>query len=282
MTARHTTTRSRQLGTELKRVREAAGLSARDLARALGWSDSKVSRMEAGERGASEVSVATYLAYLHVVGQEMDRLLALCREIWSKDWLASGLDSLNTLIDHETTASHIGEYNPMVVPGLVQTETYARALFRANGYFDDDAIDVRVRLRLERQNLLRREYGVDLEFFVPEHVLRVPIGGPTVMNEQLLHMVLVSSRPWCAIRVVPASFPLGIALGPFRIMSYRNHLPVVYAETQSHNLFLEAPEDVRVYRNVLRKAKDSALSKDQSRELLARVANEYDVPATII
>jgi len=121
MNDRHTTTRSRQLGTELKRVRERAGFSARDLARALGWSDSKVARMENGQRGASEIAVATYLAYFHVVGPEMDRLIAMCREIWAKDWLQPHgelvPEELRTLVTHETTATLINEYEPMVVPG---------------------------------------------------------------------------------------------------------------------------------------------------------------------
>ena len=137
MNDRHTTTRSRQLGTELKRVRERTGYSARDLARALGWSESKVARMENGERGASEVAVATYLAYLRVVGPELDRLIVLCREIWAKDWLQPHgeviPEELRTLVTHETTATLINQYEPLVIPGLLQTESYATALFRTAG-----------------------------------------------------------------------------------------------------------------------------------------------------
>lgn len=282
MTGRHTTTRSRQLGAELKRVREQTGYSARDLARALGWSESKVARMENGERGASEVAVATYLAYFHVVGEEMDRLLAMCGDIWAKDWLASGLRSLDILIEHETTATAIHDYSPHVVPGLLQTESYARALFKASGHFDDDGVDLRVRVRLERQRLLSRESGVDLRFFVSEQVLRVPLGSAGVMNEQLLHMLLVSSRPWCSVRVVPASFPLGILGTQFRIMEFRTHRPVVYLETDSHNLYVEDPGDVRMYRNNLHKLREVALTEGQSRELLATLANDYDIPGEVV
>jgi transcriptional regulator with XRE-family HTH domain len=277
MTGRHTTTRSRQLGAELKRVREPTGYSARDLARALGWSESKVSRMESGERGASEVAVATYLAYFRVVGPEMGRLLAMCRDIWAKDWLASGLGSLDTLIEHEKNASAIHDYCPLVLPGLLQTESYARALFRAAGHFDHDGVDLRVGVRLARRNLLRRESGVDLRFFISEQVLRTTLGSPQVMNEQLLHMLLVSSRPWCTVRVIPASFALGILGSQFRIMEFRNHLPVVYLETQSHNLYVEDPGDVRMYRDCLRKLREVALDEGRSRKLLATLANDYDI-----
>lgn len=204
--------------------------------------------------------------------------LAMCRDIWAKDWLASGLSSLDTLIEHETTAVAIDDYCPLMMPGLLQTESYARALFDAAGHFDEDGVDLRVRTRLARQSLLRRESGVDLRFFISEHVLRAPLGGPRVMNEQLLHMLLVSSRPWCAVHVLPTSFPLGVVGSQFRLMEYRNHQPVVYLETQSHNLYIEDPGDVRMYRNSLRKLGEVSLDEGQSRELLAQLANEYDIP----
>jgi transcriptional regulator with XRE-family HTH domain len=279
MTGRHTTTRSRQLGAELKRVRERAGCNVHDLARALGWSDSKVTRMENGQRGASEVAVATYLAYFRVVGPEMDRLLAMCRDIWARDWLQPNVpDELRTLITHEATATRIHEYEPLVMPGLLQTEDYAKAVFRAAGRFPDEGIDLRVRVRMERQALLRREFGVELRFFIPEQVLRSIVGGTRVMNDQLLHMVLISSRPWCSIRVIPASFSPGLLGGPFRLMEYANHEPVAYVENQTHSLFIESPDDIRTYRSILLKVRAATLDEGQSRALLASLANEYDVP----
>lgn len=279
MTSRHTTTRSRQLGAELKRVREREGCSAHDLARALGWSDSKVARMENGQRGASEVAVATYLAYFRVVGPEMDRLLAMCRDIWAKDWLQPNVpDELRTLTTHETTATLINQYEPLVVPGLLQTESYATALFRLAGRVPDDGIATRVRARLERQGLLAREHGVAINFFVPEQVFRAVVGGPTVMNEQLLHIVLVSARPWCTVRIVPPSFPLGVLGNPFQFMEYSNHHPVAYVENQTHSLFLESPDDIRTYRAILRTLREVTLDEGQSRDLLAQLANEYDLP----
>jgi len=282
MNDRRTTTRSRQLGAELKRVRERTSYSMRDLAHALGWSESKISRMENGERGASEVSVATYLAYCKVVGKELDRLLVLCRQIWAKDWLQPHgeliPEELRTLVIHETTATLISQYEPLVIPGLLQTEGYAKALFRAADLYPDDGIDLRVEARLERQNLLHREWGVDLNFFIPEQVLRSTIGSPRVMNDQLLHIVLVSARPWCTVRVLPASFPLGVLGSPFRLMEYSNHSPVAYVENQTHSLFLENPDDVRIYRSFLRKLKAVTLNEGHSRELLASLANDYDVP----
>jgi len=119
---------------------------------------------------------------------------------------------------------------------------------------------------------------VELNFFIPEPVLRAVLGGSRVMNDQLLHMLLVSSRPWCSVRVVPASFAAGVLGSPFRLMEYPHHGPVAYVENQTHSMFLEKPEDIRTYRAILAKLKAVTLNEGQSRELLATLANEYDVP----
>jgi hypothetical protein len=92
-----------------------------------------------------------------------------------------------------------------------------RRPFRSADLLPAEVIGLRVQARLERQNLLRREWGVDLNFFIPEQVLRVTLGSSRVMNEQLLHMVLISSRPWRSIRVAPAPFPAGVLGSPFQL-----------------------------------------------------------------
>lgn len=269
--------RSRELGAELRAVRERAGYTRRELAVVLGWSESKVSRMESGQRGASEVNVATYLAYCKVVGDELDRLIAFCREVWATDWLRP-LDELRTLVYHETTATLIHEYDPLVIPGLLQTEDYSREMFRSLGLVPDDVIEARVRARMERQNLLRRERGVEVNFFIPERILRSVVGSPRVMNDQLLHLVLITGRPWCSVRVLPESFMPGALGGAFRLMEYADHPPVAYVENQTHALFLEDRADIKLYRGILAKLKRVTLDRGQSRDLLAHLANEYDVP----
>ena len=151
-------------------------------------------------------------------------------------------------------------------------------MFRATSRFPAEGIDLRVRVRLERQALLRREFGTDLTFFIPEQVLRSTVGDARVMNDQLLHLALITARPWCTVRVIPASFSLGFLGGPFELLEYANHDPVVYVENQTHSLFpRRAPGHPRISIDPA-EVEGRYLDEGQSRELLARVANEYDVP----
>lgn len=209
--------------------------------------------------------------------------MALCREVYSNTWLrplgGALPDELFTLILHETTASRIISYEPHVIPGLLQTEDYIRAVFRWSPYVSEDAVEPLMQVRLNRQDLLRRQPQPDLIFFIPEQVLRSVVGTNRIMNDQLLHMALVSARLRCTIRVIPAAAgPHGVLGGPFRVMEYADHRPVAYLETPTSSLFLEEPRDIGIYRTALHRLAGIALDGEQSREFLARLASEYDPP----
>jgi transcriptional regulator with XRE-family HTH domain len=277
------TARSRELGEELRRVRELAGLSATHLARKLGWSQSRISRLETGKRGASELDVAVFLAVCQVTGKELERLVGLCKEVYTQTWLQSHgeliPDQLRTLAMHEATATKITSYEPLVIEGLVQTEDYARAVFRCTGLVSRDLAEARVRARIARQNLIHRRPAPAVCFYIGEQALHATAGNARVMNEQLLHLSLVSGRPQCTIRVVPAEAGLrGAALGgQFRLMEFEDHGPVVFVDRQTSSLFLEDEQDVAAYRAILNRLAEITLNEGQSRELLVRLANDHDV-----
>lgn len=278
-----TTARSRELGIELRRARERIGYTGGQLARKLGWSNSRISRLEGGTRGASAVDVATFLGFCQVSGPQRDRLMALCREVYSSTWLrphgGALPDELFTLILHETTASRIISYEPHVIPGLLQTEEYTRALFRWGPFINEDKIEPLVQARLNRQDLRRRQEHGELIYIIPEHVLRSPVGNNQIMNEQLLRMALISGRTRSSIRVVLASAgPIGALGGSFCLMEYADHRPVAYVETHTSSLFLEEPREVQTYRAILGQLARIALDEGQSREFLARLASDYDPP----
>jgi transcriptional regulator with XRE-family HTH domain len=278
-----TTTRSRELGGELRRIREQAGYNATQLASLLGWSPSRISCLESGKRGASEVDVATFIAYCQVSGPKRDRLLTLARQAYDRIWLQSHggalPDELRTLILHEATASTIHVYDPLVVPGLLQTQNYARTVFRRAGLVSEDIIEPRVQARIDRQSLLQRREPPSTTFYLHEQALLLPIDDQQIMNEQLLHLALVSGRPSCSIRVVPASAgPQGGLGGPFRLMEYVEHGPVVYVANQTTSLFLEDKEHIAAYQVILDRLAEVALDREESRQLLVRLANEYDQP----
>ena len=273
--------RGRELGGELREVRLAKNLKMLDIAKATGWSESKVSRLEAGMRGTTELDVAVFLTVCGVKQGEFDRIIELAKKTSDSYWLRPHeqelQEELRSLIVQETTAMAVISYEPHLVPGLLQTERYLRTLFHQDSTIPEDAIERRVQARLTRQGLLRRQNPPHCTFFIHEHALRLSVDHPTVMNDQLLHLVFASSRPQCTIRVVPASTKFFGSVGcAFRLMTYAGHPPVVYVPTETLGLFLENREHIARYRELLGKLDEAAFGVGESRQWLATLASEYD------
>jgi transcriptional regulator with XRE-family HTH domain len=272
----------RELGAELRELRKKAELNSREMANRLTWSQSKVSRMETGaRRSASEVDVAVYLAHCRAPKEKLDELLETYRKQEDGYWIQPHTEQLpgelRSLIFQETTAGSINNYEPLVVPGLLQTEGYARALFHEVGCVPVDGIDLRVQARLDRQDILRRTWPPQYSCFIHEQALRLPVGGMQVMHEQMLHMLFVSNRSHCKIRVVPISAGAKHgASGPFELMEHDEHKPVIYVESAVVSLFLERHAEVAMYQAIAGKLDRVALNEGQSREFLASMASEYD------
>jgi transcriptional regulator with XRE-family HTH domain len=255
----------RELGQELRNHRQATGLSGQQLAERLGWSPSKVSRIENGLLGVSQVDLVRYAAYCGVVAKDVDALLALHRDPGTRDYWMSKCTS--SLLFHESTANFSVNYEPLVVPGLLQTENYARALIdRDKPWY--------VNLRMERQNVLRNRC---FEFFIHEQALRLPVGGARVMGEQLLKLVLLAEQPGLSIRVLPASLGArSVFGGSFVIFRYASHDPLLYLEEPYFQIFLEEEEHVVKYGESVEALAQRALSPAQSKELLAVLATRFD------
>ncbi len=279
MQDREPTVRSRELGEGLRRAMERAGLNGRQAAHQLGLSPSWISRLLTGKRSATPVQVAGFLALCRVTGTERDRLLALCDEQHIPGWFqqhGSRLpQQLVTLIDHETKATAITEFHPLGVPGLLQTGHYARAVLRRARNVPAEEVDDRVAARLARQSLLSRDYPPQLTFYLHEFVLRLPVGGPVVMSDQLHHLLRVSMLPCVTLRVVPAALGAHAAMtGAFTLMEFADFRPVVYLESTTSSLFLEQPVEIEAYQQILAALAQTAVGEGQSRELIATVATE--------
>jgi transcriptional regulator with XRE-family HTH domain len=273
------TVRSRELGDGLRAAMERAGLNGKQTARALGWSESFVSMLLNGKRNASEVDIAAFLGVCRVKGKERERLLALCREQDSPGWFqphGSRLPrQLVTLIDHENRAVTISEFEAVFVPGLLQTGEYARAVISHNVNVPPGEVEDRVAARLARQSLFSRQRPAQFTFYLHESGLRLPVGGSPVMAEQLDHLHRMSARSYLSLRVVPIALGAHPAMaGAFRLMEFTEFKPVVYLESETSSVFLEKPEEIQAYRNILDALAKSALSKGQSRELIASLATE--------
>ena len=277
MRDREPTIRSRELGEGLHRAMRQAGLDQKDTAQKLGWSQSRVSRLLSGKRGGTEVDVSAFLAVVEVTGAERDRLLGICREQNIPGWLQQHgtrlPQQLRTVIDHENKAVTIDAFEPTLVPGLLQTTDYARALIRQAGTIPAGEIEDRVAARLGRQSLFGRERTARFTFFIHEFVLRLPVGGPAVMFEQLEHLLRRATRPYLTLRVVPAALGGHAAInGSFILMEFAEFRPVVYLESETSSLFLEKSEEIAAYRRILGLLAQTALSEGQSAELIATLA----------
>lgn len=286
MTWHGSSAHSREVGEELRKRRQHVGLTGAELAKRLGWSGSKVSRIESGLIGVSEVDAAIYLTYCGVLREELDEILDLVREDSTPTWLQERggrlPDELRTLVYHETTAMSIASYEPTLIPGLLQTEAYALALFEFANLMPKDRMAAAAKARIDRQGVLRRMDPPECEFFIHETGLRSRAGSNQTMNQQLLHLVFLTTRPQYQIRVVPAAAGThGVWGGMFTLMGYPNHGPVVFVESMTTGLFLEKPDHIAVYQGILKRLDQAALDTEQSRRWLADLASEFDMPEVV-
>ncbi|MGH3776812.1 MAG: helix-turn-helix domain-containing protein [Pseudonocardiaceae bacterium] len=273
------TVRSRELGEGLRQAMQRARLNGRQAAHQLGWSPSWVSRLLSGKRNASQLHVAAFLALCRVTGPERDRLLALCQDQHTPGWLqqhGSRLpQQLVTLIDHEDKAVAISEFQSTLVPGLLQTGDYARAVIQDSRTVPAAEIEDRVAARLARQSLFSRNHPARFTFYLHEFVLRLPIGGSVVMSDQLHHLLRMSVRPYLTLRVVPAALGGHAATaGSFQLMEFAEFKPVAYLDSQTSCLFLERREEIAAYQYILAALAETALKEGESQELIALLATE--------
>ena len=258
---------------------ERAGLNGKRTAALLGWSESRVSRLLTGQLTVPEIDVSAFLGLCHVTGPERDRLLRLAREQDTPGWLqqhGSHLpEQLTTLIDHETRATSITAFEQIRVPGLLQTGDYARALLERSATIPTSEIQTRVATRLGRRNLFSEPHRPRFTFFLHEFVLRLPIGGPAVMSEQLHELLRLGVRTYISIRVVPAAFGAHASMsGACRLMEFAEFKPVVYVEEETAGHFMEEPEEIAAYRRIFEQLADCALDEGESRDLIAALAVE--------
>jgi transcriptional regulator with XRE-family HTH domain len=274
------TVRVKLIGAELRRHREAAGLSLRDAARRMGLHETKLCRMESGERGQKCEDVAGLLAIYNITGEKRGLLLQLTREaertgLWQRN--CSHFLRVASLQTLEAIAIRLINFEYAVVPGLLQTVPYARAILgRASIPLDEDEIGERVAARIHRQGVLRKRAAPHFLAVIAENALRNSIGGPEVMREQLAYLIEASRRPNIQLRIIPASVSNHPGLdGPFMRLQFRDRPGVIVLENRTSNLFLEDDEDLMAYNHVLIGLLDVALDEANSVALLRdRLAEE--------
>lgn len=277
------TVHSRELGSRLRECRERAGMSAVALAGRIGISAALTSRIESGKRGSSELTILRYLVGCGVADHHAMEILDLYHQAEHEYYLRPQhpalSDHLRTLTLHEATASTIYNFERVFVPGLLQTPEYVRALMEAGGMVPDDLIEFAVDLRLARQALLNQWQPPETSFFISEAALRGTVGGDEVMHDQLAGLVFAADRPNCSIRVLPSSAAGRVATSvSYRLMDFADHQSVVHVDAEAVSLFMDKPADLLLFRRILGRLDQFALSEAESRSLLADIANSYDRP----
>lgn len=255
---------------------ECGGFHASGLARELGWSPSRVSRMLSGKRGGSSHDVAAVIAVCGVRGDERERLMALSVDHgpgWHVHHHPARPRRLRTLVDHEDCALAIEGYHGGAVPELLQTRAYATAVLEANPNVLAWDIAGRVDVTVERQAIFDKEDAPECTFFVHEFVLHTPVGGAAVMAEQLHALLRRSVRPCVSIRVVPrtAGAHPGMA-GSFSLLNVRDFKQIVFLDGETASHFIESPVEVNAYRTVVDELRVRSLDENRSRELIAKLA----------
>jgi len=270
------TLRARRLALELLRRREASGLTREEAARQLEWSTSTIFRIETGRSRPQPGNVRVLLELYGVSGPERDGLIRLAREARQPGWWHSFRDILpnpyEVYIGLEAGAASIRNFEPVVVPGLLQTEEYARQTLRNGpGELDRDDVERLLQVRMERQRVLGREDRPRLWAVLDEAVIRRVVGGPEVMRDQLRHLIECTEQGKTTLQVVPyrAGAHAGTT-GPFVILEFPEPADpeVVYVETLAGDIYLEAPTDVDRYTLAFARLLAAAMHPDDSLRLV--------------
>ena len=276
--------RRRLLGAALRRYRGAAGFSVDDAARILECDPSKISRIETGSRGIRPKELRELLTEYDVDEIQRNALVAIARQQGQRGWWQSYgevlSDAYQDYIIMEATASASWTYEAQLVPGLLQTEDYARAIAAADvAYETRERQDEFVAVRLARQRVLTGEFPLHLWAILGEGALRQQVGGHEVMQAQLRHLIeLTNELPNLTVQVLPfaAGAHAATSCGPFAILKFPDApgLGVVYLEAHTGGLYLETESDVARYTLVFEHLRASALSTAATTQLISEVARE--------
>ncbi|MTD53487.1 helix-turn-helix domain-containing protein [Amycolatopsis pithecellobii] len=274
------TIRRRRLASELRRLREAADLTIDEVGEKLECSASKVSRIETGHVGVTPRDARDMLELYGLTGDEREALVQLAREARKPGWWHAYKEVFTgTFVGLEADASSLRAFQALIVPGLLQTEPYAREVIRAmRPDSEESEVERRVAARVARQQLLSDPTPPDYWAVIDEAVLHRMVGGPEVMGQQAKRLLEVGQSPHVTIQVVPfgAGAHPGME-GPFLILGFPEQADqdVVYVDSTSGGFFLELPPDVRRYSLMFDHLRAAALKPDDSLALIAEAAERY-------
>ncbi|MFE9662287.1 Scr1 family TA system antitoxin-like transcriptional regulator [Streptomyces sp. NPDC005955] len=278
-----TTVARRQLGRNLRQLRQAAGMTKREAADRLEWSESKIWRIEGGRTPLRSMDVQN-MCTVYGADEAAAALMGLAQESKTRAWWHSyNAPGFNMYASLEETAWQIDTYEGDLVPGLLQTPDYVRAIVRSHyPTMADEEVETRVDIRMARQRILTRTEGAPkVRVALDETALRRPIGGAAVMAAQIGHLVYVAGVRRASIRVVPLSVGAhpGVLSGSFVMMRFPTVVggepTTVYGDTLTSGYYLDKDAEVEQYGAAFASIWSMALDEDASSRVLAEAARSY-------
>jgi transcriptional regulator with XRE-family HTH domain len=275
------TVRRRELGALLRSLRTERGLTVDQVAGELLCSPSKVSRMETGDRGATPRDIRDLCDLYGVTdAAARDHLMTLARESKQQGWWQSFNVPLPhmTYVGLEQEAASLRIFHSTVLPGLLQTADYTRALHESTvPNLEESVIEERVEERKTRQQILNGAGSPRLEIVIDEAVLHRPVGGPIVMREQLSRLIKETERPNLTLQVIPYDVGAHPALeSNFTMLEFAGQAStVIFVEGLAGFYYLEHQRDVERYLQVLEALHRLALSPQDTARLVAKVRDAY-------
>ncbi|WP_043264808.1 helix-turn-helix transcriptional regulator [Streptomyces sp. CT34] len=276
------TVRRRRLGQELRRLREAKGLTAEEVAERLLVSQSKISRLENGRRSISQRDVRDLCGVYEVEDHRIvDSLMQMAKDSRQQGWWhAFGDIPYSVYIGLETEAASLRTYESLLVPGLLQTPGYAEAVIPgAVPELAPDDLEKRIQVRMRRQERVNDpDRPLRLWVVLDESALRRVVGSHLIMREQLEQLVEVSRLPHVTVQVLPYDTGAHAGMsGTFSILEFDDAADssVVYIEGVTSDLYLEKTNDVHKYTIMYEHLRAQALSADASREFIAEAAKRH-------
>lgn len=277
------TVRSRRLAFELRRLREAAGLTRDQVSEETGVNPATLYRHETGS-GGTRPQRRTMIALLNLYGASDEQradLMALSREADVQTWLQPYHKELpehyTAYISFEAEARTVRNYESLFIPGLLQTEDYARAVIATAWFNQPHETDQLVRFRKERQTFLTRQPDpLELWVVLEESALRRPVGGREVMAAQLRHLAETVTMPNVTLQIMPTAKGAHVAMaGPFSLLEFQPHAStVVYVESAAGNVYLEKERDVRTFVQTFDLLRATAPDPQEALALLEQLTRE--------
>lgn len=261
-------------GTELRHYRTEAGLSQTELAARAFMSHDVISKIETGERPPADDTpvrldavpeLETRGALTRLWQQLRKSLRHRAYPGWFHDWP-----------DKEAAAQTLRWYEPLIVPGLLQTSDYARAVLRTRVGDSDEQINEMVAARLDRQAILDRDTPPTLWVVIDEGVLHRPVGGPAVMGDQVRHLIEAAQRPNIVLQVIPLKIGAHEGLrGPFVIADFEDGLSLAWQDAAVFGQLVDVPSGISSLMAMWDTLKSEALSRSASLELMEEVAKTW-------